>query len=131
MNKIASIFSFVHYGHFDHLEWSKWLEIDNPNGLVVISDWMAAAFFSLFVSFICFISFKFRLNNSPYFVEILLDDILWRYCWRFLHLNCIIIAIDGIKIWFLPLKNIILNMVPELIWTQTSMILQFSFPRPT
>ena len=50
------------------------------------------------------------MNNSSYFVEILLDDILWRYCWRFLHLKlCINIAIDGIKISFLPLKNIILN----------------------
>ena len=31
MDKIVSIFGFIHYGHFDDLEWSKCLEIDHPN----------------------------------------------------------------------------------------------------
>ena len=31
MNEMVSTFYFVHFRHFDNLEWSKWLEMDHPN----------------------------------------------------------------------------------------------------
>ena len=33
IDKMVFIFYFVYSGHFDHLELSKWLEMDHPNSL--------------------------------------------------------------------------------------------------